>query len=174
MHTGRFYLIATFIVLTASAFTLADAARWNLTDNYEIRFTSDDPSGIFTDLKGDIFFDANNLNASTFNMVVKVNSINTGNGMQNSHAKSAKWFDAETYPDIRFTSKSINKTSNGFSTTGILEMHGVKKEITFPFTFENNIFKGNFEVNRNDYKIGEPGGSASDVLKVALKVPVSK
>ena len=54
-------------------------------------------------------------------------------------------------------------------------MHGVQKEITFPFTFDNNIFNGSFEVNRMDYNINtaEPkhGGS---VIKVDIKVPVSK
>ena len=32
-------------------------------------------------------------------------------------------------------------------------MHGVQKEITIPFIFENNVFKGSIQVNRLDYNI---------------------
>jgi len=37
-----------------------------------------------------------------------VASINTGNGMKNTHAKSEKWVDAEKYPTITFNSGSIS------------------------------------------------------------------
>ena len=72
-------------------------------------------------------------------------------------------------------SAAITKTPAGYEAKGTLDMHGVKKEITIPFTFENNIFKGSIQVNRLDYNINtaEPNhGSAS--FKVDITVPVVK
>ena len=83
--------------------------------------------------------------------------------MKNTHAVSDKWLDAAKYPVIKFTSTSIANTATGYDAKGTLDMHGVQKEITLPFTFENDVFKGGFQVNRMDYQINtaEPnhGGS---------------
>ena len=132
-------------------------------------------AGEFKGLKGVIRFDANDLAAAKFDVTVDVATINTGNGMKNGHAKSAKWWDAEKYPTIHFTSTAITKTNAGYETKGTLEMHGVQKEIVFPFTFENNTFLASFEINRLDYSINteEPEHGAA-VLKVDLSIPVSK
>ena len=94
--------------------------------------------------------------------------------MQNTHAKS-EWLDATKYPVIHFTSKSITKTASGLEAKGTLDLHGLQKDITLPFTFDNNVFAGSFEVNRMDYNINtaEPKHGAS-VLKVSLNVPVTK
>ena len=54
-------------------------------------------------------------------------------------------------------------------------MHGVQKEIVLPFNFTDNVFTGNFEVNRLDYNINtaEPEHGA-DIFKVSISVPVTK
>jgi polyisoprenoid-binding protein YceI len=165
----------TMILLVASAFTFFQSLDWKIGDNYSVKFDGGDPSGVFTGLKGVIQFDENNLTASRFDCTVDVETINTGNGMKNTHAKSDKWLDAAKYPVIRFTSKSINKTPSGFEAKGTLDFHGVQKEITLPFTFVNNVFAGTFEVNRMDYNVNlsEPNHGAQ-VLKVSLNVPVTK
>lgn len=174
MEKSVFPAIAGLIIIT-SAFTFFQSFDWKISDNYSVKFDSVDPSGEFTGLKGTIQFDENNLTASKFDCTVDVESINTGNGMKNTHAKSDKWLDAAKYPVIRFTSQAIKKTATGFEAIGTLDFHGVQKEITLPFTFVNNVFTGSFEVNRLDYDINkaEPNhGSA--VLKVTLNVPVIK
>ena len=96
--------------------------------------------------------------------------------MKNTHAKSDKWFDAEKYPTIKFTSSSIAKTSTGLCSYRNVEMHGVQKtSATIPFTFENNVFKGSFAVNRMDFNINtaEPNHGGSQ-FKVDITVPVTK
>ncbi len=169
------YPIAAVVIFLASAFTAAKSIDWKIADNYSIKFDGGDPSGEFTGLKGTISFDPKDLASSKFNTSIDVASINTGNGMKNTHAKSDKWFDANKYPTITFNSNSISKTSTGYQATGMLDMHGVQKEITIPFTFEKNEFAGSFEVNRLDYNINtaEPEhGSAN--FKVTISVPVTQ
>jgi polyisoprenoid-binding protein YceI len=162
-------------IIALSAFTFYQSLDWKISENYSVKFDGGDPAGEFRGLKGTIKFDPNNLAASKFDCTVDVESINTGNGMKNTHAKSDKWLDAAKYPVIRFTSKSIAKTANGFEALGTLDFHGVQKEITLPFTFVDNVFAGGFEVNRLDYNVNkeEPDHGAS-VLKVTLNVPGTK
>jgi polyisoprenoid-binding protein YceI len=164
-------------VLILSAFTTYNNVSWKLAEGYSIAFESKNPAGIFKTMDGNIQFDPNNLAASSFDMKVDVASINTGNGVKNKHAISANWFDAAKYPHIKFKSSQITKTSKGYTITGLLDMHGIQKEITFPFTFQNDTFKGSFEVNRTNFKIGETTGSAANAattLAVTLSVPVTK
>lgn len=169
------YLLTSFVIIAASAFTVIKSQDWKVSEGYSIKFSSGDPSGEFSGLKATISFDEKNLATSKFEATVDVATINTGNGMKNTHAKSEKWFDAEKYPVIKFTSSAITKTVTGFAAKGILEMHGVQKEFTLPFTFVNNVFTSAFDINRLDYNINstEPAHGAA-TLHVDIKVPVTK
>lgn len=174
-----FYPAVALVLILGSAFTFIQSQNWKIGDDYSIKFTSEDPSGVFRGLKGTVAFDDKNLAASKFDLSVDVSTINTGNGMKNTHAKSDKWFDAQKYPTINFTSSSITAAGTGYQAKGTLEIHGVKKEVTLPFTFEKNdaggIFKSSFDINRMDYNINtaEPAHGAA-VLHVELAVPVTK
>lgn len=164
-------------IMSLSAFTFVGSTSWEIADGYSIKFDSKDPTGVFTKMSGEIKFDENNLSASRFDVKVDVNSINTGNGMQNKHAKSEKWFDAEQFPTINYTSKEVSKTDNGYEVLGVLELHGVKKDFTMPFTFKNNTFASSFKVNRTDFNLGKTQGMAGKVpleLDVQVSVPVTK
>ena len=167
---------ALFLLATVFAFTLVQG--WQVTDKYNISFSSNDAGGIFKKFSGNIVFDEQNTAASVFDVTIDAASINTGNGLQNKHAKSDEWFDVAKYPVIRFVSKKITKTATGYQVTGDMEMHGVKKELTIPFNFRksgnNGEFKGIFTVNRSDFRIGKPGGEVAESIKVDITVPVVK
>ena len=173
------YPLAAVLVMGASAFTIMKSQDWKITEDYSVKFTSADPSGVFRGLKGTVKYDENDLANSKFDVSIDVATINTGNGMKNGHAKSEKWFDAEKYPLITFTSSGISKTAEGFAAKGVLEMHGVKKDFTIPFTFEKTasggVFNASFDINRLDFDINtaEPAHGAA-VVKVDISVPVSK
>jgi polyisoprenoid-binding protein YceI len=167
--------LAAVLLIAGSAFTVMSAQDWKISDNYSVKFDGGDPSGQFSGLKGTISFDPNDLASSKFDASIDVATINTGNGMKNTHAKSEKWFDAEKYPMIQFTSSAITKIASGYEAKGTLNMHGVQKEIVIPFTFDDNIFKGSITVNRLDYNINtaEPAHGSS-TFKVDIAVPVTK
>ena len=169
------YLLATLALIVASAFTFIQSQTWKIAEGYSVKFDAGDPSGEFTGLKGTIQFDEKNLAASNFEVSIDVASINTGNGMKNTHAKGATWFDAEKYPTINFVSSAITKTDAGFEAKGSLEMHGIKKDFTIPFTFANNAFSSSFEVNRMDFNLDD-GKHAKmlPTMKVMINVPVTK
>ncbi|GLR19842.1 YceI family protein [Portibacter lacus] len=164
-------------VIFLSAFTISSTVSWKIADDFSIKFSSKDPTGAFTKLTGDIQFDENDLSAAKFDVKIDVASINTGNGMKNKHAVSKKWFDADQYPTINFTSEKFTKTDSGYEVTGTLEMHGVQKEFTMPFTFNNNVFESSFLVNRMDFNIGTMKGMSKKVpaeIQLDIAVPVTK
>jgi polyisoprenoid-binding protein YceI len=166
---------ALAILIVASSFTVFMSQEWKIADNSFVKFDGGDPSGQFGGLKGTINFDPNDLPTSKFDAAIDVATINTGNGMKNTHAKSEKWFDADKYPTIKFTSSAITKVATGYEAKGTLSMHGVQKEVVIPFTFDNNVFKGSFTVNRLDYNVNtaEPNHGSSS-FKVDIEVPVTK
>jgi Uncharacterized conserved protein len=163
---------------TIALFAFTFAQNWQITDKYNISFSSNDVAGIFKTFRGSIVFDEKNPAASKFDVTIDVASINTGNGLQNKHAKGADWFDAAKYPVIKYTSKKIVKTGNGWQVTGDLQMRGVTKELSFPFTFKQSgnsgNFNGAFTVNRSDFGIGKPGGDVGEQIKITVSVPVTK
>jgi polyisoprenoid-binding protein YceI len=171
------FSVTLLLIAAVFAFTVVSPV-WKITDKYNISFSSNEAGGIFKTFKGSIAFDEQNLAISNFDVTVDVASINTGNGLQNKHAKSDEWFDAAKYPVIHYVSKKIVKAGNAYQVTGDLEIHGVKKEFTIPFSFKRAgttaTFNGTFNVNRNDFHIGKPGGDVSDIIKVEVAVPVTK
>jgi polyisoprenoid-binding protein YceI len=170
--------LAAFILLTGSAFTFIAAQNWQIADGYNIGFSSDDAGGVFKGFKGSIAFDEQNPAASKFDVTIDASTINTGNGLQNKHARSDEWFDVAKYPQIHFASKGIAKSAGGYQVTGDLTLHGVTKSISFPFDFKKSptggAFTGSFTVNRNDYKLGKPGGDVGENIKIDLNIPVTK
>jgi len=173
-----FYPVTAVLILAASAFTFISAPGWQIADSYSISFTNDEASGIFKDFKGTLVFDEQNPGAGKFDVVIDVTSINTGNGLQNKHAKSDEWFDAAKYPQMHFVSRSMARAGNGYQVTGDLDLHGVKKALTIPFTFkrtaQGGVFTGSFTVNRSDFGIGKPGGEVPEPVKLDISVPVTK
>ena len=126
--------------------------------------------GTIKGMKGTVDFDPENLKGSKFNVCVDVNTINTGIDKRDAHLKTADFFDVEKYPTICFESKAIHVSSDGYSTTGDLTIHGVTKEVTIPFTYAKNIFTGTIEVNRLDYKVGVDYGSFKAQEEVSVSI----
>jgi polyisoprenoid-binding protein YceI len=171
------FSMATLLVITA-VFAFSVAQKWAIADKYSIKFSSSEVAGIFKTFSGSIDFDEQNPASSKFDVSIDVNSINTGNGLQNKHAKGDEWFDAAKYPAIKYTSKKIVKAGAAYQVTGDLTIKGVTKEYTIPFTFKKAgagaTFNGSFTVNRSDFKIGKPGGEVGEQIKIDVAVPVTK
>ena len=171
------YPAIAVLILLGSAFTFV-ATSYKIADGYNIEFSSSDAGGVFKTFKGAITLDEQNPAASKFDVSIDVASINTGNGLQNKHARSDEWFDAAKYPQIRFTSRTFAKAGSGYQVIGDLQVHGVTKATTIPFTFQKTAaggtFTGSFTVNRNDFKLGKPGGDVGEQIKIDIKVPVTK
>ncbi len=170
-------LAASLLLLTVVAVL---SINWSIATNYSIKFSGTKAQGSFTGLMGTIDFDKNQLGNAKIDVSVEASTINTGNSTKDRHAKGENWFDVAKYPRIKFTSTRFAKQADQFLVTGMLELHGTKKEVSIPFNYTENggnaIFNGSFKINRKDYGIkgNMMGFMVGDEFVVTLNIPVTK
>jgi len=168
------------VALTALSTSLAwmPSAHYEVTTGYAIDFKSKDPSGSFKTMDGSVEFDEANIEATEFNLKIDVKSISTGNGMMNKKSQTAEWFDAVKFPFAKFKSTKVTKKGAELSIVGDLTIKGITKQYTIPASFTKNgeqvSFKGTFNVNRIEFKVGRKSDIVPDLMKVSFQVPVKK
>lgn len=92
-------------------------------------------------------FDPKDLPGSSLELTIKASSINTGIAARDEHLRSADFFDAAHYPDIRFTSKDISHVKGDeYLARGELIVKDVTARVEMPFRYlgqkENPMHKG--------------------------------
>jgi polyisoprenoid-binding protein YceI len=92
--------------------------------------------GDFTGASGSLTLDPKNVAAAKVDIRIPTASVSTTNTVLDGELKSADWFDAAKYPDIRFVSTKVVQTApNRADITGDLTFHGVTKPVTLAATF---------------------------------------
>ncbi|MNJ86321.1 hypothetical protein D3C87_38140 [compost metagenome] len=166
------------LLLIGGVFAFTQVKTWKISKDYNVDFSAKGVNGIFKTFSGTINFDEAKLSESKFVLTIDVNSINTGNGLQNKHALGDEWFNADKYPNIKFTSSSFEKTASGYSVKGKLQVKDVTKDITIPFTFTKSGSKGkfisSFSIDRSAYNVGKAGGDVGNSIKINVTIPVTK
>lgn len=86
--------------------------------------------GRFNDVSG-TFTLADNPADSSFDVVIKTESVDTNNKKRDGHLKSPDFFNAREFPTISFKSTKVEKgEKDTLKVTGDLTCHGVTKSIT--------------------------------------------
>ena len=138
----------------------------------------DTARGEFGNLSGALSVDDADLTKSSITAEVDATTINTRDGKRDEHLKSPDFFDVAKYPKAEFSSTKIEAKAAGdanYEITGDLDLHGVKKSISFPakITVDERGAKGTaeFKINRKDFQIVY-AGKADDLIKdeVLLKI----
>jgi len=173
------YPALAICLFAGSAFvTLTASKDYTVKEGFTIGFKSKDPTGEFKKVKGTIKFDENDLANAKFDLSIDVNSINTGNSMQNKKAQTSEWFEADKYPTIKFVSSKVEKSGESYTITGKLTMKGVTKEKKIPATVTKSgndlTFSGKFTVNRIDYGVGHKSDAVPDVMNISYSIPVTE
>lgn len=173
---GVFY-VALFGLSTSVALIPSDHYEVSA-KGHSIDFKSKDPSGSFDEITGEIDFDDNNLSTSVFNLKIDVSSIDTGNGMMNKKSQTEEWFDAKKYPQIKFKSTKVEKKGKDYLITGDLTLKGITKTYSIPASMSSSgnkiTFKGSFNVNRMEFKVGKKSDVVPDIMKISYVVPADK
>lgn len=130
-------LVAALFLACSHAFAEPDAYRIDDTHsfaNWSIRHVASKTSGTFSDIKGKILIDANKLENSSVEAKINMLSVNSSHAKRDDHIKKPEYLDVEKFAEMTFASKKIEAKSNTEGVmTGVLTMHGVAKEMTFPF-----------------------------------------
>lgn len=172
------YPILAGVLLLSSAFMSITSQEWKIGDGHSIKFSSKDPTGVFSSFKGTIDFDESDLASAKFNLTIDVNSINMGNGMKNKKALTDEWFNEPKYKTITYVSSKVEKSGDSYKITGNLKMKGITKQYVIPVKFAKTDaggkFSGTFNVSRKDFGVGKPSEVVPDIMKIDFTVPVTK
>ncbi|HAD78766.1 MAG TPA: hypothetical protein DCF99_04285 [Flavobacteriaceae bacterium] len=165
------------------------ATKWNLDPSHsEVQFkvkhmVISTVTGNFDHFNAGVESNSNDFSDAKFEFDAKVDSINTKNSDRDGHLKSADFFAAEQFPEMKF--ESTSGIQNG-KIDGTLEIRGEKKPITLnedfggvitdPWGLERAGFEFSGEINRKDYGLGwsqvtEAGGLVvSDKVKLLVNL----
>jgi polyisoprenoid-binding protein YceI len=172
-----FLLIVVPVVFARAQYAPADQGS---TVQFKIKNFGFNVTGSFSGLKGSINFDPNNPAGTSFDVSIDANTINTGIDARDNHLREDSYFDVKNYPQIRFVSDKVTKSSGkdgDYEVSGKLTIKNHTKDISFPFTAtaadNGYLFKGQFKINRKDFDVGG-SSTISNNLEVSLSVLAKK
>ncbi|HZV60931.1 MAG TPA: YceI family protein [Methylophilaceae bacterium] len=172
-----------------SNLALADQENYKIDDshsfaNWTIRHVASKTAGTFNDITGTIFIDRNNLENSSVNARINMLSVNSGHAKRDDHIKKEDYLDAYKFGEMHFVSSKVEaKGADEGILTGKLSLHGVTKEISFPFKvlgFGDDPWGGyrmgieaHTSLKASDYGFTwplKPNASVGDDIEIALLI----
>ncbi len=134
--------------------------------------------GKFEKFSGTVTLAGGKIEGGKLSIEIAMDSVKTDEAKLDGHLKSPDFFDVEKFPKATFTSTEIKaggEKGASHTVTGELDLHGVKKTISFPATItvgaDETSGKAEFSINRKDFKIEYPG-KPNDLIRddVGLKL----
>jgi polyisoprenoid-binding protein YceI len=87
--------------------------------------------GRFDDFTGNFTIDKSDPAKSSFELSIKVDSVDTNNKKRDEHLRAPDFFNAKQFPVLTFKSTKVKAVEGGYEVSGDLTLHGVKKPVTF-------------------------------------------
>lgn len=153
-------------------------------DNSRIEFVGSKVTGSeggrFEKFSGTVYLVEAAPEKSRVEIAIDMNSVATDSGGLAEHLKSADFFDAPKFPEATFVTTDIKPGGEKGAThtvTGNLDLHGVKKAVTFPATIKVDTaaatLDAEFAINRKDFGIMY-AGRTNDLIRdeVVIKLHV--
>jgi len=132
-----FALGGTLLLIASLSYAEPDAYRIDDTHsfaNWTIRHVASKTSGTFGDIKGKILIDREHLSNSSVEAKINMLSVNSNHAKRDEHIKKSEYLDVDKYAEMKFVSTKVDAVNNSEGViTGNLTLHGVTKELTFPF-----------------------------------------
>jgi len=143
--------------------------------------------GRFTDFSAVIEIAPDDVAKSRVQAVIRAASIDTGNGMRDTHLRSADFLDVERHPEITYTSTGLTAAgSDRWTVHGELSLHGVVRPVDLtlaylgtgadPWGGTRAAFRATTELHREDFamnynQVVQAGIAAiGTTLKVELEI----
>jgi polyisoprenoid-binding protein YceI len=155
-----------FVLFAATAAGAQDAKFVKDAAHSEINFVAEsrllDAHGYWERWDADITFDPADWQKASVRLVIDAKSINTRVAARDNHLRSKDFFAADSFPQITFVSRIINKVGDAkINITGDLTIRGITKPVTIPGTLvfydekaKMGRMKGQFTIVRTDYGVG--------------------
>ena len=176
--------------MTASTLPTTGLATWNIDTahselTFRVRHLAGRVRGSFKEWNGTISADPADLANGQANITIEAASIDTGNADRDAHLRTADFFDAERFPTLSFTSRSLEQDGEEITLTGDLALHGVTRPVVLTGTFGGVLndpwgnvriaFEAKGKINRKDYGLAwgtlvEGVALVGDVVEIDLAV----
>lgn len=147
--------------------------------------------GEFTDYDIDVNFDENNPAATTVNVAIKADSINTRDEKRDAHLKSPDFFNAAEYPVLTFKSKRVEQSSPTHGRLiGDLTIRDTTHEVALDVDYSGVVkgpwgshsagFSAKATINRKDWELNwnvalEAGGwLVSDQVTIEIDLELAQ
>jgi len=99
-------------------------------------------SGEFTEFEGDIVLNPDDIEASTVDVTIYVDSIDTHNDKRDNHLRTGEFFAAKRFPEMTFVSREIrNVAETSFEIVGDLTLRGVTQEVVLEVTWPGRAYR---------------------------------
>lgn len=118
--------------------------------------------GAFGDYDSSLYFDGARPSESRAEIVIRIDSVDTGVEQRDAHLVGGDFFDARRYPEMSFRSTStVHEGGETFRMAGDLTIRGVTRPVELqldylgsvvdPFGFERAGFDGTTTIDRRDW-----------------------
>lgn len=150
--------------------------------NWSVRHVVAKTSGTFNDIQGKVVIDRADLANSSVEARINMLSVSSNHAKRDAHIVKDDYLDAAKFGEMTFVStKVVAKSETDGVITGNFTLHGVTKEMTFPFKvlgFGTDPWGGHrvgleahTSIKASDfgYKWGiKPNGAVGDDIEITL------
>lgn len=186
--------IAVLFIVSLGLNQVVAQSKWNIDKTHSgITFSIthmliSEVEGNFTEFEGTVSADNEDFAGAEVNFTAQAASINTGNDRRDGHLRSDDFFNAESFPEVKFGGK-IEKEGEKYYLVGDFTMRDVTKPIKFDVKYNGTInggrgkkagFKVTGTIKRFDYGIKfnramEAGGLVvSDEVEITCNVELNE
>lgn len=172
--------LAAAVLLAAAALNAQAAVRPLDAAQSEIAFSVKQMGvaveGRFRRFDAKLDFDAARPERSSAEISIDIASLDTGDDDADAVAVDPPWLNQAGFPKATFKSSAVRSLGgNRYEARGLLSVRGKSREITVPFTAQDQpggatLLSGQFTIRRADFGIG--GGEWNQGDLVANDVPV--
>ena len=176
---------------TAAGSALRDPVRYVIDTSHSYigfnarHFGVSNVKGNFKRFSGHILFDETDVTRSSVEVTIETASIDTNHERRDTDLRGSNFFAADSFPQITFVSKRVERGDDGYVVTGDLTMRGITREVSIPFELAGPVSTGNgqrrigvegsLRINRFDYglnwnNIVENIGVVADTVRIELQI----
>jgi cytochrome b561/polyisoprenoid-binding protein YceI len=158
---------------------LKNPVAWTVAKSSTLGFTASWAgsaiNGQFKRWTADILFSPDALDRSKLTVSIDMGSAATGDDQRDSSLPSDDFFAVAAHPKATFTASKFRKTGEGkFVADGTLDLRGVKKPVSLPFTLkidgDTATARGVTTLDRTAFGVGQGEWASTDQIGGKVKV----
>jgi polyisoprenoid-binding protein YceI len=188
MYQNSLKAMLSFVFISSFYLANAQATKWTVDKGHSnVKFvvthmSVSEVEGSFKIFDGSVENTKADFSDAVVNFTVDVNSVNTDNERRDGHLKSDEFFNAASFPQMKFVSTSMKPVGDKkYQLSGNLTIRDVTKPVVFEVTYGGSLntgrgvkagFKAKTTINRFDYNLKWDRAVEAGGLVVAKDVDI--